>query len=161
VSILKKLEDFLAPVEVEDELYADKEEVVEEEIERKVVGGSTLEAVKPAPAVVASSSAAAPKQRPNLTLHTDNTRVAEMKIRIFMPQRFDDVREIADALKTKNSAIVNYERVELPEQQRICDFLNGVCYIKDGFVHRISNTMVLYAPNGVEVNEMKSVAATL
>ena len=160
MSILKKLEDFLAPVEVEDELYMDKEEVVEEEIERKVVGGSTLDAVKPAPAVVASSSAAAQK-RPNLTLHTDNTRVAEMKIRIFMPQRFDDVREIADALKTKNSAIVNYERVELPEQQRICDFLNGVCYIKDGFVHRISNTMVLYAPNGVEVNEMKSVAATL
>lgn len=160
MSILKKLEDFLAPVEVEDELYGDKEEVVEEEIERKVVGGSTLEAVKTAPAVVASSSAAAQK-RPNLTLHTDNTRVAEMKIRIFMPQRFDDVREIADALKTKNSVIVNYERVELPEQQRICDFLNGVCYIKDGFVHRISNTMVLYAPNGVEVNEMKSVAATL
>lgn len=160
MSILKRLEDFLAPVEVEDELYGDKEEVVEEEIERKVVGGSTLEAVKTAPAVVASSSAAVQK-RPNLTLHTDNTRVAEMKIRIFMPQRFDDVREIADALKTKNSVIVNYERVELPEQQRICDFLNGVCYIKDGFVHRISNTMVLYAPNGVEVNEMKSVAATL
>ncbi|ORU00668.1 protein of unknown function DUF552 [Anaerovibrio sp. JC8] len=153
MSILKKLEDFFAPVEVEDELYVDEEEVVEEQVERKVVGGSTASVVKPA---------AAPVKRPTLTLHTDNSkRTAEMKIKIFMPQRFDDVREVADALKAKNSAIVNYERVELPEQQRICDFLNGVCYIQDGFVHRISNTMVLYAPNGVEINEMKSVAATL
>lgn len=153
MSILKKLEDFFAPVEVEDELYVDEEEVVTEQVERKVVGGSTASAVKPAPA---------PVKRPNLTLHTNNAaRTAEMKIKIFMPQRFDDVREVADALKAKNSAIVNYERVELPEQQRICDFLNGVCYVQDGFVHRISNTMVLYAPNGVEINEMKSVAATL
>lgn len=153
MSILKKLEDFFAPVEVEDELLVDEEEVVEEQVERKVVGGSTASAVKPAPA---------PVKRPNLTLHTNNShRAAEMKIKIFMPQRFDDVREVADALKAKNSAIVNYERVELPEQQRICDFLNGVCYVQDGFVHRISNTMVLYAPNGVEINEMKSVAATL
>lgn len=154
MSILKKLEDFFAPVEVEDELFVDEEEVVEEQVERKVVGGSTAASVvKPAPA---------PVKRPNLTLHTNNShRAAEMKIKIFMPQRFDDVREVADALKAKNSAIVNYERVELPEQQRICDFLNGVCYVQDGFVHRISNTMVLYAPNGVEINEMKSVAATL
>lgn len=153
MSILKKLEDFFAPVEVEDELFVDEEEVVEEQVERKVVGGSAASAVKPAPA---------PVKRPNLTLHTNNShRAAEMKIKIFMPQRFDDVREVADALKAKNSAIVNYERVELPEQQRICDFLNGVCYVQDGFVHRISNTMVLYAPNGVEINEMKSVAATL
>ena len=117
----------------------------------------------PAPAKQAAPAkpAPAPVKRPNLTLHTNNShRAAEMKIKIFMPQRFDDVREVADALKAKNSAIVNYERVELPEQQRICDFLNGVCYVQDGFVHRISNTMVLYAPEGVEINEMKSVAPT-
>ncbi|WP_051533413.1 cell division protein SepF [Anaerovibrio sp. RM50] len=157
MSILKKLEDFFAPVEVEDELYLDEEEVIDGQVERKVVGGaSTVKAVKPAkPSVV-------PMQKPNLTLYTNNApRPAEMKIKIFMPQRFDDVREVADALKARSSAIVNYERVELPEQQRICDFLNGVCYIQDGFVHRVSNTMVLYAPNGVEINEMKSVAATL
>lgn len=39
MSILKKLEDFFAPVEVEDELFVDEEEVVEEQVERKVVGG--------------------------------------------------------------------------------------------------------------------------
>ncbi|MCR5175955.1 MAG: cell division protein SepF [Anaerovibrio sp.] len=149
ITKLKKLEDFFAPIEVEDELYVDEEEEVEVEQEsRKVVGGSSVEAVKPA---------VAPSKKPNLTLHTNNSlKAIDLKIQVFVPQRFDDVREIADALKARQAAIVNYERIELPEQQRICDFLNGVCYVQDGFLHRISNTMVLYAPNGVEIDEIKS-----
>ena len=81
-----------------------------------------------------------------------------MKIQIYTPQNFDSVSEIADALKAKRSAIVNYERVELPEQRRICDFLNGVCYVQNGEVRRITATMVLYVPDGVEISEVKSVA---
>ncbi len=156
MGIIKKLEDFFAPVEVEDELYIDEEEevVAEHETVRKVVGGSSVDASRP--------MATAPAKKPTLTLHTNNSaRASELKIKIFMPQRFDDVREIADVLKSKNAAVVNYERVELPEQQRICDFLNGVCYVQEGFLHRISNTMVIYAPKGVEIDEMKSVGAVL
>ena len=46
----------------------------------------------------------------------------------------------------------------LAEQRRICDFLNGVCYVQDGDVRRITATMVLYVPDCVEINEVKSVA---
>ena len=156
MGFLKRLADYVAPVDVEDEIYIDEEEevVAEQESVRKVVGGSSVDAGRP--------MAAAPAKRPNLTLHTNNsTKASELKIKIFVPQRFDDVREIADVLKSKNAAVVNYERVELPEQQRICDFLNGVCYVQEGFLHRISNTMVIYAPHGVEIDEMKSVGAVL
>ena len=157
MSFLKKCADYFAPVEVEEDLYVDEEEeVVAEQQEgmRKVVGGSSVDTGRP----IASSTA----KRPNLTLHTNNSvKTSELKIKIFVPQRFDDVREIADVLKAKNAVVVNYERVELPEQQRICDFLNGVCYVQDGFLHRVSNTMVIYAPKGVEIDEMKSVGAVL
>ncbi|MBP3232571.1 MAG: cell division protein SepF [Anaerovibrio sp.] len=156
MGLLKKWADYLAP-EVDEDIYLDEEEEVvterQEEV-RKVVGGSSVDTGR--------STAAAPVKRPNLTLHTDNTgKVPEFKIKIFVPQRFDDVREIADMLKAKSAVVVNYERVELPEQQRICDFLNGVCYVQDGFLHRISNTMVVYAPSSVEIDEIKSVGATL
>ena len=87
-----------------------------------------------------------------------NNKSLDMKIQIYTPQNFDSVSEIADALKAKRSAIVNYERVELPEQRRICDFLNGVCYVQNGEVRRITATMVLYVPDGVEISEVKSVA---
>ena len=81
-----------------------------------------------------------------------------MRIQIYTPQTFDSVSEIADALKSKRSAIVNYERIEMSEQRRICDFLNGVCYVQNGEVRRITATMVLYVPDGVEISEVKSVA---
>lgn len=155
--ILKMCADFFAPPEAEDELYLDDEEIaVEQEGVRRVVGGTGMEASQSA------AVAPAPSKKPNLTLHTNNSvKAAELKIKIFVPQRFDDVREIADVLKNKSAAVVNYERIELPEQQRICDFLNGVCYVQEGFLHRISNTMVIYAPRGVEIDEMKSVSAVL
>ena len=95
--------------------------------------------------------------RQNMKLVVNN-KEQDMRIQIYTPQNFDSVSEIADALKSKRSAIVNYERVELAEQRRICDFLNGVCYVQDGDVHRITATMVLYVPDCVEINEVKSVA---
>ncbi|WP_432648473.1 cell division protein SepF, partial [Mitsuokella sp.] len=39
------------------------------------------------------------------------------------------------------------------EQRRICDFVNGACYIVDGCAKRISEQIVLYAPEGVDVAE--------
>ena len=65
---------------------------------------------------------------------------------------------IADDLKAGKAAVVNYERIEATEQRRICDFVNGVCYVLDGCAKRISNQIVLYVPDGVDVDEAMSMA---
>ena len=49
--------------------------------------------------------------------------------------------------------LINYEKIEQSEQVRICDFMNGACYVLDGSVKRISAKMVLYVPNGVSIEE--------
>lgn len=54
---------------------------------------------------------------------------------------------------------MNYEKVDFAEQRRICDFVNGVCYVMEGEARRISETMVLYVPDGVSVAEMQPLAA--
>lgn len=151
MGLFEKLTNILMPMEdIEEEIEEEikpvarqQEEFVEER--RVANGGSTTSYVMPEI-----------KQRPHLTVHT--TPVSELNMQIYVPQNFDQVTAIADNLKASKAAIVNYERVEPEEQRRICDFLNGVCYVLDGAAKRISETMVLYVPAGVNVSEAMPVA---
>ena len=147
IKILEKLTNILMPMEdvMEEEEIAVKEEKVAAAVpqrERQVVNGTPYTA----PAV---------HSRPTLTVHT--TKVSELRMQIYVPTKFDQVADIADDLKAKHAAIVNYERVDAAEQRRICDFINGVCYVEDGEARRISDTMVLYVPAGVSVVEVSLV----
>lgn len=162
MELFEKLKNFLAPVDEEvifDDGYAkaDTEGVVLSTVQRavdsqKVVGGESVSSLDANPAAKAALN------RQNMKLVVNN-KEQDMRIQIYTPQNFDSVSEIADALKSKRSAIVNYERVEMAEQRRICDFLNGVCYVQNGDVRRITSTMVLYVPDCVEIKEVNSVAS--
>ena len=77
--------------------------------------------------------------RPKLTVHA----APKLKVRIYTPTTFDEVVNIADDLRDKKAVVVNYERVDVDLQRRICDFVNGSCYVQDGGVKRICNTIVL------------------
>ena len=105
------------------------------------------EAQEPAP----SLRTRARVQHPQLTVHT--TKIPELRVQIYVPENFDQVTDIADNLKAGKAAVVNYERVAAEEQRRICDFVNGACYIVNGCAKRISEQIVLYAPEGVDVAE--------
>ena len=82
----------------------------------------------------------------------------QLKVRVYVPTNFDEVTGIADDLKARMAVIVNYEKVEAEEQRRICDFVNGACYVSDGGAKRISDYIVLYVPEGIDVSEAMSVA---
>jgi cell division inhibitor SepF len=98
------------------------------------------------------------KSQPQLTVHT--TKQPQLKMQIYAPRNFDQVTAIADDLKAGKSCVVNYEQIEAMEQRRICDFVNGVCYVLDGSAKRISNQIMLYVPNGVDVTEAMTMALT-
>lgn len=89
--------------------------------------------------------------RSHLSVHAN--KAAGIKIFVFKINAFDEVKSVADALKQKRAAIVNYEKVDTETQKRICDFINGVCYVLNGEVKRISTTMVLYAPENVIIGD--------
>lgn len=150
MNMLEKLKNLLMPEIIEEEEIEEKEEAATEET-RQVVNGapivSPLDRPKPS---------AAP-HRPQLSVRT--TQVEELAVDIYVPTAFAQVAGIADDLIAKKAAIVNYERVEGNEQRRICDFINGVCYILDGEARRISNEMVLYVPTGVNVVSARATAA--
>lgn len=132
-----------------------KQESVRYDSSRQVANGGTVyyneageeeeEPVDSAPKYEGRSS------RPHLTVHT--TKAVKLTVQIYAPERFDEVPHIADDLKAGKAAVVNYEKVAVDEQRRLCDFVNGVCYVLDGSAKRITGKIVLYVPNGVNIEE--------
>ena len=132
---------------------------------RKAVAGAvpfaasaaTAKASSAKSSVVSPMEKTASSQRPKLTVHT--TKVPELAMEIHVPSNFDQVARIADDLLMNRAAIVNFERVEGPEQRRICDFINGVSYVLDCEARRITDTMILYVPSEVDVATAKPTLA--
>ena len=124
--------------------------------EYKVSNGGSIQIERPS--YTADFHVQTEKSRPQLTGHT--TKTSELKVQIYAPRNFDQVTAIADDLKDGKACVVNYEKIEADEQRRICDFVNGVCYVLDGCAKRVSGQIVLYVPNGVDVAEAMTLALT-
>ncbi|MFC2315554.1 MAG: cell division protein SepF [Selenomonas massiliensis] len=103
----------------------------------------------------ASSSARTPSTGDGgtpLTVHT--TKVSELKVRIHRPRRYDDVGVAVTQLKQGIAVTVNFDCLNEADRRRVCDFLNGACYVLHGTARVVSSTIILYAPKGVDVTEM-------
>ncbi len=147
MNILEKIKNMIMAEEFEEEEIEEQEEMAET---RQVVNGIPL--TSPFDPPVRSATA-----RPRLSVCPAQT--GELAVDIYVPTAFAQAARIADDLIAKKAAIVNYERVEGNEQRRLCDFINGVCYILDGEARRISDGMVLYVPTGVNVVTANAVVA--
>ena len=88
--------------------------------------------------------------KPVLTLHKN---AFDLKVAVFYPKNFDQASVIANKLKSKQATIINYEFVDKQTQQRINDFINGVCYVVNGAVQVISDQIVLYVPDNTEIGK--------
>lgn len=88
-------------------------------------------------------------QRVQLKVH----RPTALKIYIVHPKSFDDVKICADCLKTNVAVLICYEYVDTSTQQRIADFLQGVCFVVDGTSQCVSESVMLYVPPNVVVNK--------
>jgi cell division inhibitor SepF len=88
-------------------------------------------------------------RRASLKVHSPTA----LKVFIAAPQSFDDVRVCADCLKSHIAVLINFEDVDNITQQRIDDFLSGVCVVTDGTNQRVSDTVTLYVPANVDVNK--------
>jgi len=88
----------------------------------------------------------------HLRLHKA-TKSTDLKVVVCSPTNFDDVCLYADYLKLNTALILNFERVDTNLQQRVSDFLDGVCKVTEGSVQRISESLVMYVPVGVAISK--------
>jgi FtsZ-interacting cell division protein YlmF len=78
---------------------------------------------------------------------------SDLNILIRTPKAFKDVQDYADFLIHGNTILVSFSNVEVDIKQRIFDYLNGVSYIIDANVEKISDDMTLYVPNTANVSK--------
>lgn len=125
MGIKKKLFDFIAPVEEDDENDPGELEVTREEAK-------------------AISSYEAPKSKVN--------RVSsDTKMVLFEPRSFDESEEIARHLKQRRACVVNLHRLQRDYAQRTIDFLTGVVFALDGTIQKIAHNTILLTPSTVGV----------
>lgn len=86
-----------------------------------------------------------------LSVHTNNN--LSSKVAVFHPTTFEDVQKLADALKSRDAVIVNFENVDEYLSRRIIDFLNGVTYLLGGETQKIGQTVVIFAPPNFDISK--------
>lgn len=136
------------------EQFADRdeeEEVRDEEMEEE----EQQQAVNPAAAVPPKASVsrnmghmAAPRQ-----MAKPYTMV------VVNPKSFKDAEKIGDHLKAQRPVVMNMEKTDADEAQRIVDFVQGIMYALDGRIDRISESIYLCAPNNMSVSRENFAAA--
>ena len=86
--------------------------------------------------------------RPSLAV----VKTPQITMKIYTPTKYDEVVKLigADLIK-HNAIVVNYEGADESIQQRIGDFILGVVYTVNGRVEMISNKIVLYVPEGFDI----------
>ena len=74
-----------------------------------------------------------------------------IQVVLVKPDRFEDVRSIADHLNDNKTVVLNLETVERDVCRRIIDFLSGVAYANGGNIRKVANSTFIIVPTDVDV----------
>jgi len=76
----------------------------------------------------------------------------QLRVSVVHPKRYEEVEQIADHLKDRQPVIVALDGVDKAVSRRIIDFVSGTTYALDGTVHRIGESIFLFAPINVSID---------
>ena len=100
-----------------------------------------------------SASAASTTSRRSTTdskvvnIHT----TTQMQVVLVKPDRFDNVSEIAEHLRSKHAVVLNLEATNKDIARRLVDFLSGCAYALDGKIKKIAISTYIITPYNVDI----------
>ena len=78
-----------------------------------------------------------------------------VQVVLVKPDRFEDVKSIADHINDKKMVVLNLEASERSVSRRIIDFLSGAAYANHGNFQRVAtNTFIIVPQDGNVMGEM-------
>lgn len=80
-----------------------------------------------------------------------NNSQNQMQVVLVKPDRYEDVKAIADHLNEKKTVILNLEACEREVSRRIIDFLSGAAYANHGNIRKVAVCTFVIAPSDVDV----------
>jgi len=97
------------------------------------------------------------KPAPQVTRHANGNKVVnihtttQLQVVLVKPERFEDVRPIADHLNSKNTVVLNLESTNKDVSRRLVDFLSGVAYANQGQIQKVANSTYIITPYNVNI----------
>lgn len=68
------------------------------------------------------------------------------------PESMEDAKTITDTLLEGRTVILNLENLDIDTARRILDFAMGSTYAMNGIMQKISNSIFIIVPDGVEIS---------
>ena len=82
---------------------------------------------------------------------SNNAGQGSMQVVLVKPERFDDVKAIADHLNAGKTVVLNLEVANREESRRIVDFLSGVAYANGGNIRKVAVSTFIIVANNIDV----------
>lgn len=139
--------------------FVEREEIEEEEVVEKPAQPAQKAAVpvksepKPVARINNVVSFTNPNREYSSTRHDggENARVVLVE-----PVRFEESQGIADNLLDRKAVVINIESCDTDIAAKIIDFVGGVVYAIDGTIQKVSQGIILAAPQNIDIaSELK------
>ena len=99
-----------------------------------------------------SSSSSSTRRTPPFGSNSGSNKVvnihttAQMQVVLVKPDRFDNVSDIAEHLRSKHAVVLNLEATNKDVARRLVDFLSGCAYALDGKIKKIAISTYIITP---------------
>ena len=98
-----------------------------------------------------SSSGASTRRTPGSNKVVNIHTTAQMQVVLVKPDRFDNVSDIAEHLRSKHAVVLNLEATNKDVARRLVDFLSGCAYALDGKIKKIAISTYIITPYNVDI----------
>lgn len=145
---LKKLTKPYADDEDDFDEY-DDETLDEEEEEPAPAPRAARRAASHEPAFSAAASVDNRRDPGNRVVNMNSN--SQLQVVLVKPERFENVSEIADHLRSKHAVLLNLENTDKNIARRLVDFLSGCAYALDGKIKKVAVSAYIITPYHVEI----------
>ena len=76
-----------------------------------------------------------------------------IQLKVFRPERYDEVGDVAEKLLEHCTVVLNLELVNKDVCMRMLDFLSGVAFAIGGQIRRINATTYIVTPSNVDISD--------
>ncbi len=98
-----------------------------------------------------TSSGASTRRTPGSNKVVNIHTTAQMQVVLVKPDRFDNVSDIAEHLRSKHAVVLNLEATNKDVARRLVDFLSGCAYALDGKIKKIAISTYIITPYNVDI----------
>ena len=98
-----------------------------------------------------SSASSSARRTPGGSKVVNIHTTAQMQVVLVKPDRFDNVSDIAEHLRSKHAVVLNLEATNKDVARRLVDFLSGCAYALDGKIKKIAISTYIITPYNVDI----------